>query len=242
MLPVGVHAEALEALALHVDVLLGPFAAEAAQRGLVDLRHLVGAERLLHHVLDRLAVAIPAGHVRREEAALRVGLVHEVLEDLVEGVADVDGAVGVRGAVVQDERLAVLVLLEHLLVDALFLPLGQPLRLVLGQVRPHREVGLGQVHRFLVTVRHGVPYLSFKHALRGAAAEPPGPADSTFDTNRYSIGDCARIARAPRAYSPRLGHISKMRHKKLQGNRYTLEGNHGALSRRPRTSEERNGF
>ena len=160
MLPIGVHAQALEALALHVDVLLGPLAAQAPQRGLVDLGHLVGTEGLLHHVLDGLAVAVPAGHVGREEAALRMGLVHEVLEDLVEGVADVDGAVGVRGAVVQDEGLAVLVFLEHALVDALFFPFRQALRLVLGQVRPHREVGLGQIHRFLVTVRHGVPYLS----------------------------------------------------------------------------------
>ena len=92
-----------------------------------------------------------------------MGLVDEVLEDLVEGVPDVDGAVRVRRAVMQDEGLAVLVLLEHLLVDMLFLPFGQPLRLVLGQVRPHREVGLGEVHRLFVRVRHGFPYLSSVH-------------------------------------------------------------------------------
>ena len=77
-----------------------------------ELGHLLGAELLFHLMLDRLAVAVPTGHVRREIAALGMGLHDEVLEDLVEGVADVDGAVGVRGAVMQDERLAVAVTLE----------------------------------------------------------------------------------------------------------------------------------
>lgn len=78
-----------------------------------------------------------------------MGLVHEVLEDLVEGMADMDGAVGVRRAVVQDEGLAVLVLLENLLVDMLFFPLGQTLRLALGQVSRIAKSVFG---RFIVSL------------------------------------------------------------------------------------------
>ena len=202
MLPIGVHAEALEALALHVDVFLGPFAAEAAQRGLVDLGHFVGAESLLHHMLDGLAVAVPAGHVGREEPALRMGLVHEVLEDLVEGMADMDGAVGVRRAVVQDEGLAVLVLLENLLVDMLFFPLGQTLRLALGQVSPHREVGLRQVHRFFVRVRHGCR--TFPQSMCASVA-----------INRYSI-----VERTP--FPASLPALFKIATQERDAKRYTF--------------------
>ena len=113
-------------------------------------------------MLDGLAVAVPAGHVGREEPALRMGLVHEVLEDLVEGMADMDGAVGVRRAVVQDEGLAVLVLLENLLVDMLFFPLGQTLRLALGRLAASRSRSSAG-SSFLCTCSPRVPYLSSKH-------------------------------------------------------------------------------
>ena len=59
-------------------------------------------------VLDRQAVAVPAGHVGRVEARHRLGLDHDVLQDLVDRVADVDVAVGVGRAVVQDELRAAL--------------------------------------------------------------------------------------------------------------------------------------
>ena len=56
-------------------------------------------------MLDRLAVAVPTRHIRGEVPALGMAFVHEVLQHLVEGVADVDGAVGIRRAIVQDEGL-----------------------------------------------------------------------------------------------------------------------------------------
>ncbi len=154
VVPVGVDAEPLEALSLHVDVLGRPRAAELAQLGQGRLRHPLGPERLLDHVLDWLAVAVPTRDVGGEEAALRVALVHEVLEDLVEGVADVDGAVRIGRPVVQHEGPAVLVLFQHLPVDALPLPLLEPLRLVLREVPAHGEIGLGKVHRVFVVVCH----------------------------------------------------------------------------------------
>ncbi len=54
-------------------------------------------------VLDRQAVAVPARHVGRVEAGQRLRADDDVLEDLVDRVADVDVAVGVGRAVVQDE-------------------------------------------------------------------------------------------------------------------------------------------
>ncbi len=83
MIPIGVDAEALEAFALHVDVLLGPFAAELAQLRLRGRRHLVGAEGLLDHVLDGLAMAVPSGDVGSEVPALRMAFATKSLRILL---------------------------------------------------------------------------------------------------------------------------------------------------------------
>ena len=56
----------------------------------------------------------------------------------------------------QDERLAIFVLLQNTVIDILLDPLLQALRLVLGQIRAHGEIRLGQVHRVLVIVSHRV--------------------------------------------------------------------------------------
>ena len=147
MLPIAVDAKALEPLALNIDEALGPFATEFAHFGLRKFFHFLGAELLFHLVLDRLAMAVPARDVRGEITALGMRFDNEVLEDLVESMADVNRSVRIRRAVMQDERLAIFVLLQNTVIDILLDPLLQALRLVLGQVRPHREVRLGQVHR-----------------------------------------------------------------------------------------------
>ena len=154
MRPVGVHTKALEAVALHVDEALGPLAAELAHLGLARLGHLLRAELLLNLVLDGLTVAVPTGNVGGVEAALRMRLYDEVLEDLVERVADVDGAVGIGRAVVENEGLAVLVLLENLVIDIELFPLLETLRLILRQIGAHGEVGPGKVHGVLIAVSH----------------------------------------------------------------------------------------
>ena len=105
-------------------------------------------------MLDRLAVAVPAGHVGSAETAHRLVAVDDVLRNLVLRVAKMNGAVRVRGAVVQDEGHSVLVLLLQLLVYVILFPLREALGLVFREIAPHREVGSRQVHRFLVIARH----------------------------------------------------------------------------------------
>ena len=116
-----------------------------------------------------------------------MAFVHEVLDDLVEGMPDMDGAVGVRRAVVQDERLAVLVLLEHRFVDVLLLPFLQALRLGRGQVTAHREIRLREIHRVLVRVRHGNSLPS--PPMLQAGNEP------AWVSNFASISDSPRLRR-----------------------------------------------
>ena len=137
VLPVAVHAQALEVVALHVDELFRPLATQTANRRLRQLAHFLGAELLFNLMLNRLAVAVPTRNIRGEIAALRVRLNHEVFQNLVEGMANVDRAIRIRRAIMQDEGLAIFVLLKNAMIDVLLGPFLQALRLVLRKVRPH---------------------------------------------------------------------------------------------------------
>ena len=149
MVPVAEHADALEVGHLLGDLLVRVGAA---------LRlHLVArqaaAELLLDRVLDRQAVAVPARRVARVEAGELARLDDHVLQDLVGGVADVQLAVRVRRAVVQDEARPAVAHFAQALVDAFVAPLLDPRRLALGQVAAHRERRVGQVQRRAVVDR-----------------------------------------------------------------------------------------
>src|SRR5437773_4546532 len=130
-LPVAEDAEPLELRALDGDV--APRVGAAALADL-ELRELVlSADLALHLELDRQPVAVPPRHVGGEAPAHRAVLHNEVLQDLVERVADVDVAVGVRRPVVQDEAGTTGVGLEQLLVESQLGPAPEDLRLALGE-------------------------------------------------------------------------------------------------------------
>ncbi len=144
VVPVAEHAEADEVLALVVDLRQREFAAGPAKLVGLDLDSDL-AELFLDLVLDRQAVAVPAGHVGRILAVQRARLDDHVLEDLVDRVADVDVAVGVGRAVVQHVALAPGARVANLLVKILVLPILQALGLALGEIAAHRELGIRQV-------------------------------------------------------------------------------------------------
>src|SRR3954454_7154477 len=106
--PVGADPQPLHLLALHVDPMLrigAALGAKLADRDLI-LVELFLAILLLDLPLDGKPVAIPAGHVGHILAEQGLSAHHHVLDRMVERVADVDVAVRVRGAVVEDELLA----------------------------------------------------------------------------------------------------------------------------------------
>jgi hypothetical protein len=100
---------------------------------------------LLDLPFDRQAVAVPAGNVVRilVEHLLRAG--DEILEDLVQRVADVDVAVGVGRAVMQDELALARARRAKLPVEIVLLPAGEDFRLLLRQAGAHRKVRLRQI-------------------------------------------------------------------------------------------------
>ena len=132
-------AEPLEILALHVDELGGVVATEPADLDLAELGLLRRAELLLDLVLDRQAVAIPARNVGRLEARHALVLHDHVFDDLVEGVTEVDVAVGVGRTVVQQVARPTGTRGEAGSVHVEALPLRQDLRLARGQIGAHRK-------------------------------------------------------------------------------------------------------
>ena len=157
IVPVAEHAQPLEVAALHVDLLGRVFAALLPERGGIQLGPDL-APLLLDRDLDRQAVAVPARDVGRIEAGHRLRLDDDVLEDLVDRMAKVDRAVGVRRTVVQHEARAPGAVGAQLRVEAFRLPARQRLGLALGQVAAHRERGLrqqdGGLVRILLLVAH----------------------------------------------------------------------------------------
>ena len=161
VVPVAKHAQATEASLLELDVLDSELVAKLADLGSGSLVELLGAELLLDLMLNRLTVAVPTGDIGNFAALHHPVTVDHVLRDLVHGMADVDRTVGVRRAVVQHELLVTLVLLQNLLVDLVVLPVLESLGLGLGKTGTHGKSGFGQIHRLLVLVCHGTPFLSW---------------------------------------------------------------------------------
>ncbi|MNZ73879.1 hypothetical protein D3C78_923070 [compost metagenome] len=145
--PVAEHAEADEVGLLALDLLGGIAAAQLA--GLV--RRQVLAVGDLDLVLDRQAVAVPARHVGGVVAGEGLGADDDVLENLVDRVADVDVAVGVGRAVVEDELRPLGAELAQLAVQVDAVPVLEHFRLALRQPGLHRECRVRQVQgRFVV--------------------------------------------------------------------------------------------
>ena len=214
VLPVAEHAQTTETGLLKLDVLDSELVAELTDLGRGGLVELLGAELLLDLMLDRLAVAVPTGDIGNLIALHHPVAVDHVLGDLVHGVADVDRAVGVRRTVVQHELLVTLVLLQNLLVDLVVLPVLESLGLGLGKTGTHGKTGLGQIHRLLVLVCHGTPFMSWARTPSGHQKKRPS---LQAGTKRHKTG-CApakalRLTtqlRCPRPHIRALASVTRL--------------------------------
>ena len=145
----GAHdAQTLELGRLHVHPLGGEVAAFLAEFDRVNLvlGLLLLAVLLLDFPLDGQAVAVPAGRVRAVIAAQRRHADGDVLQDLVERMADMDVAIRIGRTVVQDPLVAAGTLLAQPFVEARLFPAGEDIGFLLCQTGLHREVGLRQEH------------------------------------------------------------------------------------------------
>ena len=89
-------------------------------------------------------MAIPARHIGRVLAHQALRANHGVFQHMVQRMADMHVAIGVRRAVMEDELFAPGAGFAQFLVQLLVLPARQDTRLFLRQPRLHGEVGLRQ--------------------------------------------------------------------------------------------------
>ena len=146
MIPVTQHAQALEIRLLQRD-LLGRVRPAQPLR-LRDRQVLAVGLFDLH--LDRHAVAIPARHVGRVEAGELFALDDDVLEDLVDGGADVDRTVRIRRTVVQHEARPAAARDAQRLVHFALLPILDPAGLAPGEIAAHGKRRVGEIQCRLV--------------------------------------------------------------------------------------------
>ncbi len=153
VLPVAEAAEALEVLSLALDLLVGILAALLTESSCID-RVSDLADLLFDLQLDRQSVAIPARHVGCSKPGQQCRTDHEVLQNLVDRVADVDVAVGVRRAVMQHEAVRPVGggALDRT-VQVAGVPVSQHAGFAGRKRCLHRKIRIGQVDRVFVV--HG---------------------------------------------------------------------------------------
>ena len=162
--PVADDTQALKLSALGVDMLMRKFLALGAELrgGNLAAIHAVSLDRL---TLDRQAVSIPAGDIRRLIAKHVARTQNEVLKDLIERMAHVQIAVGIRRAVMQNEERLALVLLHQLMIKVVFFPALQKTRLALGQAGTHGKISFWQIDRIVIILLHCAVFSPFEVAL-----------------------------------------------------------------------------
>ena len=159
VVPIADDAEPLKLLFLLLDPMGGKvaaFLAELRDRDAV-LRLVFGAVFLFDDPLDRQAVAVPARHIGRILAQHLLGPVDDVLQDLVERVAEMQVAIGIGRAVMEHEFLAPLRRGAQLVVKTHLLPALDELWLERWQAAAHREVGFRQEDSRTVIRWHDQP-------------------------------------------------------------------------------------
>ena len=144
VVPITQHAQTDEVGFLPLDLGVGIGAAGGAEGFGIQL-HAGFAVLALDHQFDRQPMAIPTWHIGRIEASQLLGFDDDVLQHLVDGMADVNIAVGIGWAIMQHELGAPGAGRADRVIEVVRLPLRQALRFPLGQVAAHREGGVGQI-------------------------------------------------------------------------------------------------
>ena len=146
MIPVAEYAQANEIGLLQLDLRFG-------MRSCIRhefFRRYILAMLLLDKNFDRHAVAIPAGDIDRVVAGQLLRLDDDVLQNLVDRMADVNRRVGVRWAIVQNELWLALRLQAHLFIQLLPLPFRDPHGFAPGEIPAHGKRRIGEIQCALV--------------------------------------------------------------------------------------------
>ena len=108
------------------------FGGKGAALGLHVVAAQLAAMQFFNGVFNGQTVAVPAGYVLRVKARQLLGLDDHVFEHFVQGVTNVQFAIGIRRAIVQHKQGGALACKTQFFVQALVAPSFGPGRLTLG--------------------------------------------------------------------------------------------------------------
>ena len=170
--PVTQHAQPDEIGLLRFDLGLGVFAALGAELGGGDLLARL-ADHAFYFQFDGQTVAIPARHIGGVETGEALGLDDDVFEDLVDRVTDVNAAVCIGGAIVQNERRLARFGAANGAVKILIVPTFQHVGFALGQIATHRKLGFRKIQGvFIVAHQSWVPFFSKRVLGKWSSGSP----------------------------------------------------------------------
>ncbi len=142
--PVAQHAQTDKVFTLAVNLGRGVFAAFGAEFSGGELLARL-TEFLLDLQLDRQTVAVPAWNVRRVKAREAFGLHDNVFENLVYRVTNMNAAIRIRRAIMQNEGFFAFFGCTDDAVQVIIGPTRQHSRFTLGEVAAHREPCFRQI-------------------------------------------------------------------------------------------------
>ena len=183
MRPIAHHAQAHKVFFLTRNLLFGIFAAQFAKAGGGN----IFAVQLFHHQFDGQAVAIPAGHIRRIKARQRFAAQNDVFQNFVGGMTDVDIAVGIGRAVVQNEFRPALGDFAQLFIALVLIPAFQPAAFAFGQVAAHGKRAFEQVYGFAV-IGHFV-FLVLRYVVSDGLIKHARPSEK----QEYIVTELGRV-------------------------------------------------
>ncbi len=144
MRPVAQHAQTDKVLALAVNLRGGVFAALGAELGGGELLAWL-AVLLLNLQLNRQTVTVPTRHIRRIEARQPFGLDDNVFQNLVNRVTNMNAAIRIRRAIMQNEGFFAFFRGTDDAVQVIIVPTRQHSRFAFGEIATHREPCFRQI-------------------------------------------------------------------------------------------------
>ncbi len=171
MIPIAEHPQTLEVGALRIHLFQRIGTACGAKGLRVDLLpHPTMGFLDLH--FDGQTMAVPARNVRCVVTIERARFDDDVFQDFVDGMSQMDRAIGVRRPIGQHERGTTLGARANLVVEARALPLLQHAGLAIRKIGLHWKTRVGQINRIFV-VSHNPPSTRYRAPERRRSAFAP---------------------------------------------------------------------
>ncbi|CCJ92187.1 alpha-L-glutamate ligases, RimK family [Cronobacter turicensis 564] len=142
--PVAQHAQTDKVFTLAVDLSRRVFTAFGAEFGRGEFLTRL-AKLLFHFQLDRQAMAVPARHVRRVITGKPFGLHDNVFQNLVNRVTNMNAAIRIRRAIMQNEGFFAFFGCTNDAVQVIIGPTRQHSRFALSEIAAHREPCFRQI-------------------------------------------------------------------------------------------------